>query len=147
MPTSASKNWSCSGCSIEREMSLSSSTLLVEAVPGEMFNFQSGYFSRLRRINDCGLQNLNNLPVYYRMDLETNSVERERFGWCPQCGHEQVFKLRTPIHRYHAIASILTLGLWLIPWLVLTLASKSRRWECEQCAGRGNSTIKWTEEN
>ncbi len=74
-------------------------------------------------------------------------MKNERFGWCRQCGHEQAFRLRKPMHRYHAIVSLLTLGLWLLPWLALTLASKSHRWECEQCASRPASEIKWSEDH
>lgn len=39
-------------------------------------------------------------------------------------------------HILHLILTVLTLGLWLIPWMFVSV--KIGGWRCTQCGGRGS---------
>jgi predicted RNA-binding Zn-ribbon protein involved in translation (DUF1610 family) len=58
--------------------------------------------------------------------------ERVR-GFCPKCGHEQVFQKGEIHHGVHLLLSILTLGLWLVSWLAILIGHRLRPWYCPQC--------------
>lgn len=66
----------------------------------------------------------------------SNSKTRSKstlLAWCRHCGHEQQFRRRKLNHRRHAVLSLFTLGIWLIPWFALTIGTKISPWECDQC--------------
>ncbi len=52
---------------------------------------------------------------------------------CTVCGCERVF-LRHPVrHSLHLIATLLSLGLWLVPWLAVCIEGALCPWRCEGC--------------
>jgi len=45
-------------------------------------------------------------------------MTKERIrGYCPRCGHEQLF----------------TLGLWVVSWVAISIGNQIRPWRCQQC--------------
>jgi hypothetical protein len=54
-------------------------------------------------------------------------------AFCPKCRHAHIF-VRTPInHGMHLLLSLATLGLWLVSWAAICIASRFRPWRCERC--------------
>ena len=54
-------------------------------------------------------------------------------GFCSGC-QRQTMHLRTvdrPNHAAHALGTLLTGGLWLIPWVMMS--TKTSDWRCSQC--------------
>jgi len=60
------------------------------------------------------------------------TVDRHRF-YCPQCHHNHSFAHAGPNHGLHFALCILTCGLWLIPWLSLTIGAMLFPWRCRCC--------------
>ena len=59
-------------------------------------------------------------------------------GRCHHCGRLVLFsrRLDLPEHRFHALASLLTGGLWIAGWIACWLRSAESMWECQECGGR-----------
>src|SRR5262245_6912385 len=59
-------------------------------------------------------------------------------GRCGHCGRAVLFsrKLALPDHRIHALASLLTGGLWIAGWIACWIRSAERTWECQECGLR-----------
>jgi len=57
---------------------------------------------------------------------------------CTHCERSVLFARRLVLldHRFHALLSVLTAGLWLIGWLVCCRRSAERLWECQECGCR-----------
>jgi rubredoxin len=53
--------------------------------------------------------------------------------YCPTCAHPQEFTRFRPAHGWHLVFTILTLGLWGISWLALSLHATARPWRCPRC--------------
>ena len=51
------------------------------------------------------------------------------------CGGMTPHQIQKPNHLLHLIMSVVTGGLWLIVWLLLTLFSEAR-WQCTKCGER-----------
>lgn len=56
-------------------------------------------------------------------------------AFCPHCQKQVMAQGTKPNHILHVILSLVTLGLWLPVWLVITLA-KSGGYRCTQCGTR-----------
>jgi len=56
--------------------------------------------------------------------------------YCRHCGFVRPFLRQTARHRRHFAATVLTLGLWGIGWLVAILRESSRPWCCTVCQAR-----------
>jgi hypothetical protein len=54
-------------------------------------------------------------------------------AYCSQCRHEYLFIKARHHHLLHLIATICTLGLWLIPWAAICVGQMMRPWRCEHC--------------
>ena len=59
---------------------------------------------------------------------------QERPGYCSYCKKNVLVRTQTPNHLLHLILSIVTSGLWLIVWLILSIRVK--KWHCSQCGQR-----------
>jgi hypothetical protein len=55
--------------------------------------------------------------------------------FCGQCRAERVHTVEGPNHILHLIVSLLTVGLWLIGWLVVVLMDR-KELQCERCGSR-----------
>ena len=55
---------------------------------------------------------------------------------CVNCQAVRRFRKRVPDHRLHLRFTLLTLGLWSIGWLILTLRYLRRKWHCTFCYDR-----------
>jgi len=52
---------------------------------------------------------------------------------CPHCGAERPFvPARVAVWR-HAVLSVLTGGLWLVPWAAMLMGKSMRPWRCAAC--------------
>ncbi len=69
----------------------------------------------------------------------TDNPESERaaregiFAHCTSCGCDRLFVRHGVRHQVHFFATLLSLGLWLIPWLAICIEGASRPWRCEAC--------------
>jgi len=54
-------------------------------------------------------------------------------GYCPRCRHDQIFAKYKINHGVHLFLTIITLGLWLVSWVAITLGNLLRPWRCQQC--------------
>lgn len=66
-------------------------------------------------------------------------------GYCPQCGHEQLFEKTQVRHGVHLFLTIVTCGLWLVSWVSAYVIRQLRPWQCQHCGhyaslGRGART-------
>jgi cytochrome b561 len=50
---------------------------------------------------------------------------------CEQCSAVTTHTQRTPNHVLHLLLSVLTAGLWIVAWIIVSIRSKDAR--CEQC--------------
>jgi hypothetical protein len=61
---------------------------------------------------------------------------RYRELYCSTCQRIRRFRKRAPDHRLHLRFTLLTLGLWGLGWLILSLLSLRRNWRCQFCYAR-----------
>ena len=54
-------------------------------------------------------------------------------GYCPRCGHDQLFEKNHIHHGVHLFLTVITFGLWLVSWASITFYHKLRPWRCQQC--------------
>ena len=54
-------------------------------------------------------------------------------GYCPRCGHDQLFEKNHIHHGVHLFLTVITLGLWLVSWVSIAFYHKLRPWRCQQC--------------
>jgi predicted Zn-ribbon and HTH transcriptional regulator len=52
---------------------------------------------------------------------------------CPHCRRESLFVETRIAHRKHLLLSIVTAGLWLIPWAALIFGRLLRPYRCQAC--------------
>jgi hypothetical protein len=59
-------------------------------------------------------------------------------GQCGHCGRTVIFarRLWLPDHRWHAVMSLLTGGLWLVGWIACSLRAGNSIWECAECGAQ-----------
>ena len=59
-------------------------------------------------------------------------------GRCRHCGRGVLFSRRVFLldHRFHALASLLSGGLWIAGWIACWLRSAEPTWECHECGNR-----------
>lgn len=63
--------------------------------------------------------------------------EQHKSGFCERCQKQGVVFRKRPNHILHLILSVLTGGIWIIVWLLLSL--KVGGWRCAAC---GSEKIK-----
>lgn len=56
--------------------------------------------------------------------------------FCERCGFVRHFTKRKVDHKFHLGATVLTFGLWGVPWLVLAIDEARRPWRCSICGSR-----------
>lgn len=67
----------------------------------------------------------------------TAMLARSRPAYCAFCEREQSFRAPAFSHVLHALLSIATAGLWLIPYLALWLHwRRADGWRCTECSHR-----------
>lgn len=54
-------------------------------------------------------------------------------AYCRRCKHAQSFERGAVNHRLHLLLTILTLGLWSISWVAITLGNIFKPWRCKHC--------------
>ena len=54
----------------------------------------------------------------------------ENSGNCKYCKKQVLVKRPTPNHAFHIICSIITGGLWIIGWIIMSIKAP---WRCSQC--------------
>jgi hypothetical protein len=66
--------------------------------------------------------------------MESRKSKREGIlAHCTFCGCERVFLRHHVRHARHFFGTILSLGLWLVPWLAICIEGALRPWRCEAC--------------
>jgi len=61
-------------------------------------------------------------------------------SYCPRCEQMRRFTKRAMESRPHLLATVLTLGLWGLPWMVLARRNAARLWHCCVC-GKHRKTL------
>ncbi len=56
-----------------------------------------------------------------------------RDGCCEWCGQEGPQQRKVPNHFTHAVLAGLTLGLWGVSWLSMSILLRGERWRCGHC--------------
>ncbi len=56
---------------------------------------------------------------------------KEGTGYCNVCHRQVLARAETPNHILHFLITIFTCGLWVIPWILLSLTSNNYR--CTNC--------------
>jgi hypothetical protein len=54
-------------------------------------------------------------------------------AYCASCRCERVFVRRRVNHLLHLLATVLSLGLWLVVWLGISFEGALRPWRCKIC--------------
>lgn len=55
------------------------------------------------------------------------------WAYCPKCKHTQRFvRVETP-HRFHAVMTVFTCGLWAISWAAIAVGHRIWPWRCKHC--------------
>jgi predicted RNA-binding Zn-ribbon protein involved in translation (DUF1610 family) len=54
-------------------------------------------------------------------------------GYCPRCGHDQLFARQQIRHGVHLFLTIVTFGLWLVSWTAIFVGHQLRPYRCQQC--------------
>lgn len=54
-------------------------------------------------------------------------------GYCPRCGHDQIFEKSHIHHGVHLFLAVITLGIWLVSWASIYFYHQLRPWRCQQC--------------
>ena len=52
---------------------------------------------------------------------------------CPHCRRESIFVETRVAHRKHLLLSIVTAGIWLVPWAAMILGKLLRPYRCHAC--------------
>jgi hypothetical protein len=60
---------------------------------------------------------------------------------CNVCERKVLARRKTPNHTLHAVAVLLTAGMWLIVWLFITIYGGDRMWRCWTCGSPLRSDI------
>ena len=60
-------------------------------------------------------------------------VELTATGFCPRCDRNRTLERRKPDHVLHLVLALVTLGLWAVPWLALSLYGRRYLWQCVSC--------------
>jgi hypothetical protein len=63
-------------------------------------------------------------------------LAREPSGWCRRCKAYRPLCRPLPDHRKHALASLLTAGLWLPGWAAAWLWGRSAALRCGNCGSQ-----------
>jgi transcription elongation factor Elf1 len=68
------------------------------------------------------------------MPPDTTSSVQELQYTCPRCGHRTAVRPLQINHRLHLAATVFSLGLWGVSWLVLIASRKFWPLECTHCS-------------
>ena len=64
---------------------------------------------------------------------------QENPGYCSNCKKNVLIRAQKPNHVLHLILSIVTSGLWIIIWVILSIRAKE--WHCSQCGQKISSSF------
>jgi len=64
---------------------------------------------------------------------------RTRQLYCDTCHERRPFDKPAPNHVLHLLLSCLTLGLWLVIWILVGIADSPREYHCRVCGGEPSS--------
>ena len=56
--------------------------------------------------------------------------------FCPDCGQQRPFEKQSLNHVLHLILSVITVGGWIIVWLILAVLNAFKPMRCREC-GKG----------
>ena len=54
-------------------------------------------------------------------------------GFCRACRGERRIYHRRPDHAFQLLVTLVTAGLWAVPWLAMWIVSLRRPWRCQIC--------------
>ena len=54
--------------------------------------------------------------------------------FCNQCQKQVLTQKNTPSHILHLLLSVITVGLWVVVWILISVASGTHR--CSECGQR-----------
>lgn len=66
---------------------------------------------------------------------------QQRRTFCPHCDCTVLGVREKPNHLLHLLLSIVTGGLWLIVWLLVSISSGGSRYKCPTCGSNTTTTI------
>jgi hypothetical protein len=58
-------------------------------------------------------------------------AHQEATGFCKKCDHQVMIRRKGTSHVLHLLLTILTAGIWLIVWILVSI--KVGGWRCSQC--------------
>jgi hypothetical protein len=61
-------------------------------------------------------------------------TEDRIWAHCPRCKHTQRFVRAEKNHLFHAGMTVLTLGLWGLSWIALSVGRWIWPWRCKHCS-------------
>ena len=64
---------------------------------------------------------------------------QEKGGLCETCNRQVMVRRKGTNHIFHFIMSLVTMGLWIIPWILISI--KIGGWRCTQCGGSKISQV------
>jgi len=67
-----------------------------------------------------------------KLGLET-AIRTGIVAHCASCGCERAFLRHRVRHPLHFFATLLSVGLWLVPWLAICFGGVLRPWRCKNC--------------
>lgn len=59
-------------------------------------------------------------------------MKKVQLRYCPKCGGTMPAEKSSPNHILHIILSIVTAGLWLIPYAIIAFESSFKPWRCQK---------------
>ena len=60
--------------------------------------------------------------------------------FCPSCQKLTMGSRQTPNHLLHFIVTFFTCGLWVIPWVIITVTTSSAPYLCNICGTPGRNS-------
>jgi predicted RNA-binding Zn-ribbon protein involved in translation (DUF1610 family) len=63
---------------------------------------------------------------------------QQRQTFCPSCDRLVLGIRQKPSHVLHLLLSVITMGLWLIPWFLISVFSSGSKYKCPNC---GSDTL------
>ena len=60
-------------------------------------------------------------------------------GYCKKCGENRKVSRKTPNHILHLLLSLVTMGLWLIIWILISVQFGG--WRCDKCGSKKVSKV------
>jgi len=72
----------------------------------------------------------------YRPGMSTEEWQT----YCPQCQCVRLGRREMPNHILHFLITFLTCGLWVIPWIIMSVTASHQPYLCSVCGTQGTNS-------